>query len=193
MIQNNIYIGICNLKALSINPATKVIEEIDIEMKANTVYSFFNSILIDELSSLNQHTIYCDANALSQQKEPYFLGDQLIIGEALVVGLMGMEESDANIPQEELEKLIRDDVNDFYRDVLALLGQSDVNLYRTFEIAQDGELLQLNAEWVLYTFDMADDRTKEYFINELQKSLDAGEDTLDYLKKMAQLAINAAQ
>jgi len=181
------------LKALSINPVTKQIEEIDIEMKANTVYSFFNSILIDELSSLNQHTIYCDANALSQQKEPYFLGDQLIIGEALVVGLMGMEESDANIPQEELEKLIRDDVNDFYRDVLALLGQSDVNLYRTFEIAQDGELLQLNAEWVLYTFDMADDRTKEYFINELQKSLDAGEDTLDYLKKMAQLAINAAQ
>ena len=192
MIQNNIYIGICNLKALSINPATKQIEEIDIEMKANTVYSFFNSILIDELSSLNQHTIYCDANAISQQKEPYFLGEQLIVGEALIVGLMGMEESDVNIPKDELQKLINHDVNDFYRDVLILLGQSDINLYRTFAIEQDGETLNLNAEWVLYTFDMADERTKEYFITELTKSLDAKEDTFEYLKKMAQLAINAA-
>ncbi len=180
------------MKALSINPASKQIEEIDIEMKANTVYSFFNSILIDELSSLNQHTIYCDANALSQNKEPYFLGEQLIVGDALIVGLMGMEESDANIPQEELQKLINHDVNTFYKDSLALLSQSDVNLYRTFEVQQDGEVLNLNAEWVLYTFDMADDRTKEYFINELQKSLDAKEDTFEYLQKMAQLAINAA-
>ena len=186
-------IGTINLKALTVNPATKQIEEIDIEMKANTVYSFFNSILIDELSSLNQHTIYCDANALSQQKKAYFLGEQLIVGEALIVGLMGMEESDANIPQEELQKLINHDVNDFYQDVLTLLAQSDVNLYRTFEVQQDGESLHLNAEWVLYTFDMADDRTKEYFITELTKSLDAKEDTLEYLKKMAQLAINAAQ
>ncbi len=192
MIQNNIYIGICNLKALSINPSTKQIEEIDIEMKANTVYSFFNSILIDELASLNQHTIYCDANALSQQKEAYFIGEQLIVGEALIVGLMGMEESDANIPQDELKKLINHDINDFYQDVLTLLAQSDVNLYRTFEVQQYGEPLHLNAEWVLYTFDMADDRTKEYFISELQKSLDADEETFEYLKKMAQLAINAA-
>ena len=180
------------MKALTINPATKEIGEIDIEMKANTVYSFFNSILIDELPSLNQHTIYCDANALSQQKEAYFLGEQLIIGEALIVGLMGMEESDANIPEEELQKLINHEVNAFYSDVLALLSQSDVNLYRTFEIQQDGEAVHLNAEWVLYTFNMADDRTKEYFITELQKSLDADEESFEYLKKMAQLAINAA-
>ena len=180
------------MKALTINPSTKQIEEIDIEMKANTVYSFFNSILIDELSSLNQHTIYCDANALSQQKEAYFIGEQLVVGEVLIVGLMGMEESDANIPQEELQKLINHNVNEFYRDVLALLGQSDVNLYRTFEVLQNGETLHLNAEWVLYTFDMADDRTKVYFITELQKSLDAEEETFVYLKKMAQLAINAA-
>ena len=180
------------MKALTINPATKEIDEIDIEMKANTVYSFFNSILIDELASLNQHTIYCDANALSQQKEAYFLGEQLIVGEALIVGLMGMEESDANIPKDELHKLISHDVNAFYSDVLTLLSQSDVNLYRTFEIQQDGEILHINAEWVLYTFNMADDRTKEYFLNELQKSLDADEETFEYLKKMAQLAINAA-
>lgn len=181
------------MKALSINPATKEIEEIDIEMKANTVYSFFNSILIDELSSLNQHTIYCDANALSQQKEPYFLGEQLILGEALIVGLMGMEECDTNIPQETLGELISYDVNDFYKKVLAQLAQTDVNLYRTFEVKQGNEILHLNTEWVLYTFNMADERTKEYFIDELQKTLDAKEEVFAYLKKMAQLAINAAQ
>lgn len=181
------------MKALSINPATKEIEEIDIDMKANTVYSFFNSILIDELSSLNQHTIYCDANALSQQKEPYFLGEQLIVGEALVVGLMGMEECDVNIPKETLSGLISYDINDFYKEVLALLSQSDVNLYRTFTVRQGDELLHLNAEWVLYTFNMADDRTKAYFIAELQKALDAKESIFAFLNKMAQLAVNAAQ
>ena len=193
MIQNNIYRGLDHLKALSINSTTKQIEALDIEMKANTVYSFFNSILTDELSSLNQHTIYCDANALSQQKQAYFIGEQLILGDVLIVGLMGMEESDANIPKEELEKLINYDVNAFYQEVIALLAQSDVNLYHTFEVEQDGEVLHLNAEWVLYTFDMADDRTKTYFIAELTKSLEAKEETALYLKKMAQLAINAAR
>jgi hypothetical protein len=181
------------LKALSINPETEQIEAIDIEMKANTIYSFFNSILIDELTSLNQHTVYSDANALSQQKKAYFLGEQLIIGEALVVGLMGMEECDVNIPKDELHKLISHEINNFYSDVLVLLAQSDINLYRTFEIDNNGETLPLNAEWVLYTFNMADDRTKEYFITELQKSIDAKEETFAYLMKMAQLAINAAQ
>lgn len=181
------------MKALAINPQTKEIEEIDIEMKANTVYSFFNSILIDELSSLNQHTVYCDANALAQQKAPYFLGEQLIVGEALIVGLMGMEECDVNIPKETLGELISHDVNDFYKEVLALLAQSDVNLYRTFAVRQGEEIIHLNAEWVLYTFNMADDRTKAYFIDELQKALDAKESIFAFLNKMAQLAVNAAQ
>ncbi len=184
-------IGTINLKALSINPATKEIKEINIEMKANTVYSFFNSILIDELSSLNQHIIYCDANALAEQKKAYFLGEQLILGEALIVGFKDREESDANIPKEALQKLVSYEVNTFYSDVLALLAQSDINLYRTFEVQQNSETLDLNAEWVLYTFNIADDATKAYFITELQKSLNAGEDTFEYLKKMAQLAINA--
>lgn len=181
------------MKALTINPATREIEEIDIEMKANTVYSFFNSILIDELASLNQHTIFSDANALSEEKTPFFLGEQLIIGDALIIGKIGMEESDATVPVAQLEALLSYDVNTFYRDVLALLAKTDINLYRTFAVQQAGEPLHLNAEWVLYTFNMADDRTRAYFIDELQKSLDAGEETFEYLKKMAQLAINAAQ
>jgi hypothetical protein len=181
------------LKALTINPGTKEIEEIEIEMKANTVYSFFNSILIDELPTLNQHIIYSDANALSLKKEPFFLGEQLILGKALIVGQRGMEEVDASIPAEELASLIDYEVNDFYRDSLALLSQSDINLYRTFDLQKGTETIPLNIEWVLYTFNMADERTKEYFLNELEKALDAKEDITEHLKKMAQLALNAAQ
>ena len=180
------------MNALTINPDTKQLEEIDIEMKANTVYSFFNSILIDELSTLNQHIVYADANALEEKAKAYFLGEQLILGKAMIIGKVGMQESDVHIAKEALQELISYEINDFYSDVLALLSQSDINLYRTFEIQQEEETLQLNTEWVLYTFDMADERTKEYFINELQKSLDANEETFEYLKKMAQLAINAA-
>ncbi|WP_345977905.1 hypothetical protein [Sulfurimonas sp. HSL3-7] len=181
------------MKALTINPETKEIEAIEIEMKANTVYSFFNSILIDELPTLNQHIIYSDANALSQKKEPFFLGEQLILGNALIVGQRGMEEIDASIPAEELESLIDYEVNDFYRQTLALLSQSDINLYRSFVLQKEGEAIPLNIEWVLYTFNMADERTKEYFLNELKQTLEAGEDMLEKLKKMGQLALNAAQ
>ncbi|MEE8587934.1 MAG: hypothetical protein V3S80_01160 [Sulfurimonadaceae bacterium] len=181
------------MKAFAINPETKDIEEIEIEMKANTVYSFFNSILIDELPTLNQHIIYCDANALSEQKDAFFLGEQLIIGKALIIGQIGMEESDANIPEEALLDLIDHEVNSFYKETLALLSQSDINLYRTFEVMQNDETIPLNIEWVLYTFNMADDRTKEYFLKELKKALETENDILEHLIKMAKLAINAAQ
>ena len=162
-------------------------------MKANSVYSFFNSILIDELSTLNQHTIYTNANALSQKETPYFLGEQLLIGDALIVGLNGMEEVDAIVTPEELTEFISYDINTFYRESLGLLAQSDVNLYRTFAVQQADETLQLNAEWVLYTFNLADQATQAYFMTELKKALDAKEDITAYLQKMAQLAINAAQ
>jgi len=181
------------LKALIIDPETGEVGEIDIEMKANTVYTFFNSILIDELQTLNRHLIYSDANALSSRKKPFFLGEQLILGNALVVGQNGMEETDASIPPKELEALLDYKVNDFYTETLALLSYSDINLYRPFELQQNGEPIALNIEWVLYTFNMADERTKAYFLDELKKAVDRGVDILEHLKKMGQLALNAAQ
>ena len=181
------------MKALTINPLTKKITEVDIEMKANAVYSFFNSILIDELSALQQHTIYADANALSELKTPYFIGEQLVLGDAFIVGLNGMEEVDALIDIATLETLITYEVNNFYRDALTLLAQSDINLYRNFEVLREEQQIQLNAEWVLYTFNMANEKTQDYFLVELQKAVDQKEDIALFIKKMAQLAINAAQ
>ena len=177
--------------ALSINPSSKEIKELDIEMKANTVYTFFNSILVDEIQTLSNHLIFTDANALSESKPACFLGEQLFLGKALIIGQNGLEEADAYIPQAELQDLINYDVPKFYQDALALLSKSDVNLYRNFEVTQGSEKLSLNLEWVLYTFNIADDRTKEYFLSELQKVLVTKESVEEYIKKMAQLAINA--
>ncbi len=182
------------MNALTINPETKKVEAIEIEMKANSIYSFFNSILIDELSSLNQHTIYTDANALSEHKKAYFLGEQLLVGNALIIGLNGMEEIDAIIKKEELEELIEYELNPFYTDTLLLLADhGEVNLYRSFNVEKDGEAVALSIEWVLYTFNMADEKTKNYFITELMKSIDAQEDVVGFMQKMAGLALNAAE
>lgn len=181
------------MRALSIDTNTKELKEIDIEIQANTVYTFFNSILIDELSTLNQHTIYSDANALSLNKKPYFIGEQLIIGDALIVGKNEFEDSEATIPTKDLELLINYEISEFYTDVLTLLSTTELNLYRTFELEHMGERIQLNIEWLLYVFNIADDKTKDYFINELKKVIDSKESVGDYIYKMSALAINASK
>ncbi len=179
------------MKALTLNPQTQEISEIDLEMKANTVYTFFSSILIDELESISEHIIYADANALSEKKRAYFIGDQLVLGDALILGRVDFDDVDVKIPKEELSMLVSYEVNEFYQKVLRLFSSTDINLYRTFEVEKNGEKIALNAEWVLYAFNVADERTKEYFIDELQKVLDAGESVEAYVQKMAQLAMKA--
>ncbi|WP_457746891.1 hypothetical protein [Sulfurimonas sp.] len=179
------------MRALSINPQTQAIEELDIEMKANTLYTFFSSILIDELPTLNGHMIYSDANALSENKQAYFLGESLIIGEALILGRHDFNDVDAKIKKEELSSLVKYELNEFYTQALKLLSSTDINVYRSFEVQNRGEQIALNTEWVLYTFNIADERTKDYFLNELTKTLKANEDVEAYMQKMAQLAINA--
>lgn len=180
------------MKALIIDGITHEVKEEELNMTANTVYSFFSSILIDELNSMKEHVVYTDANALSERKRAYFIGEQLVLGNALVFGLNEYNEEDVKITKEELALLINTKLNAFYKTVLDLLADTDVNLYRTFEVEKNGERIALNTEWVLYTFNIADDKTKKYFINELQKTIDAGESAEVYIQKMAQLAMNAA-
>lgn len=180
------------MKALSIDSTQQAVKEIDIDMQPNTVYSFFNSILIDELSTISKHMIYSDANALSQKKKAFFLGGQLIIGDVLITGHSSFQDSDVTIPFKELQTLISYDVNPFYSQALELLSSSDINLYRTFEVAKKDEKIQLNTEWVLYTFNIADDKTKDYFTNELKEVLNSKGDVEAYIKKMAELALKYA-
>jgi len=181
------------MKALSIENETQEVKEVDIVMAANSIYTFFSSILIDELTDLREHVIYTDANALSEKKKPYFIGEQLVLGDALILGRDAFDDVDVRIVKEELDSLINPNVNAFYQEVLDLLSRTDLNLYKTFTVEKNGEKIPLNVEWVLYTFNIADERTKEYFINELKKTLQAKENVADYMQKMAQLAMNAAR
>jgi len=175
------------MKAYSINPQTKEIKELDIKMQANTIYSFFNSILIDEVTSLKGHVIYTDANAIANGKNPFFIGEQLLVGNALIIGSAGMNEVDAWIKKDELDKLINYQISHFYIDAFQLLKDSDVNLYRFFKI-QD---VELNIEWVLQVFSIANDTTKDYFLKELQKVVISKDDIGSYMQKMAKLAYEA--
>jgi len=181
------------MKAYTIKPHLKSVEELDITIEANTVYSFFNSILVDELPIITKHVVYSDANALSEGKEPFFIGENLVIGDALILGKEMFEDVEATIPQKDLEMLISYEVSEFYKEVLKLLAKTEVNLYRTFDAQKNGETLKLNIEWVLYTFNIADDKTKQYFLTELEKSLDSTKNVEKYMQKMAQLALNVAQ
>jgi len=126
------------MKAISIDINEKNIQEIDIHIKPDTVYSFFNSILIDEITTLNNHTIYTDANALSETKTAFFLGEQLLIGNTLIVGKSEQGDTEATIPLEELQELVSYDLNSFYQDTLALLQNTDINLYRPFKLTHNG-------------------------------------------------------
>lgn len=184
------------MKAYSIDPKSKKVKEIDIDMQPNTVYTFFSSILIDELNTLENHTVHSDGEAISKEAIPFFIGDQLVVGEALIIGKNGIEEIDASIPKDDLALIINYDVSDFYVDALKMLKSTDINLYRVFEIKKEEELIQLNTEWVLYVFNMADDKTKEYFLSELKKAVasqanDAKSDILEHIQKMAILALQA--
>ncbi len=179
------------MKAYSIDPKNREVKEIDIVMQANTVYSFFNSILIDDLATLDKHIIHTDAQAISQNREPFFIGEQLIVGDALIIGRDVFADVDISIPKSDLESLINYDVSPFYKKTLNLIQDSDINLYRIFDVTKEEEDIRLNIEWVLYVFNMADDRTKEYFLDELKKAVEAKKDITQHMQNMAILALNA--
>ena len=180
------------MRAISIDTSSQGLKEIDIEMQANTVYTFFNSILIDEFQTIKEHTIYTDANALCENKTPFFIGEQLIIGDCLITGGSTLDEDDAKIIRNDLEPLISYEVSKFYKEALAFLSKTDINLYRPFILEKNNEKIKLNTEWVLYTFNIADDKTKKYFLNELSKVLQSTKETQEFIQKMAQLALNAS-
>lgn len=179
------------MKAYSINPETKTTKVQDFDGQVNSVYTFFNSILVDTSDILNEHIIYTDGNALSTTSKPYFIGQQLFLGKSLVIGQNGLEEVDAKIQQDELEKLVNYEVNPFYKKSLDSLALQEINLYKTFEVNDNDSKLVLNYEWVIYTFNMADVKTQNYFLIELDKTIDESKSIEEYFKKMAQLAVNA--
>ena len=180
------------MRFLHVDPLRHTIEELELKLEANTFYTFFGSILIDELPTLGSHTIYTDGNAMSEGKPAYFIGDQIVVGDALVLGRNGFEEVDATLKADDLAKMVRYDVGEFYTNALALLGKTDANLYRAFYVEHNGEKMELNISWVLYFFNIADERTKEYFLTHLEKTIKNNEDIVAFMRKMAKAALKAA-
>jgi hypothetical protein len=179
------------MRAVSISAVTQEPQEIDIHLEANTVYTFFNSILVDEIVGIKEHIIYTDVEALSKNKKAYFIGEQLIIGDALILGRDSFEDKEATIALRDIKPLVKHELNSFYTKVLTLLSATEINLYKTFQVQADEQKLQLNTEWVLYTFNLADDKTKDYFTVELQKVVDEKGDAEGFMARMASLAIRS--
>lgn len=180
------------MNALSINPETKEIKELDITMQANTTYTFFNSILIDELAALKEHIIYVDTDAINKSKTAFLLADELIVGNALILGREDFNDVDVKIKKEELGAAVSFELNSFYTQSLELLFASDVSIYKNFKVSKNSDTLELNTQWVLYTFNIADSKTQEYFLEKLKETLANKEDVFAYMQKMAQLALNAS-
>jgi len=101
------------MKAYAIDSNTQKTKSINIEMQADAIYSFFDSTQTDELSTLEGHTIHTDANAVVKSKKAYFIGEQLVVGDALIVGKDGAYGRDANISKKELDSLLNYDVTSF--------------------------------------------------------------------------------
>ena len=181
------------MKALTIDTKNRAVKEIELEMGANTIYTFFNSILTDELTTLKDHILYTDANALSQKKPAYFIGEQLLIGDALIFSRVEFNDEDVRITKAELESLMNYEINSFYTRVLELLSQTDINLYRVFTLKKESQELSLNTEWVLYTFNIADIKTQEYFIDLLSIVVNNKESVELFIQKMAGLALNSVE
>ncbi len=180
------------MRFLKIDPLKRSVEELELKLEANTFYTYFGSILIDELPIGNNHTLYSDANALSQNKPAYFVGEQLVVGEALILGRNGMQEVDATASCHDIEQIVLFDVSDFYKDALKLLAKSDVNLYRAFGVEHNGMKMDLNIAWVLYFFNIADEKTKAYFLEHLQAAVCDSKMVEKFMIKMAQAALKVA-
>lgn len=179
------------MKSYIIDPDTKAITNHEFDGQLNSIYTLFNSILIDTSHELHQHVIYSDEYAIDHNKTPFFIADKLFLGRVLICGINNLQEEDVTITVEELGALIRYEISDFYTQCLALLRQAKMNFNTHFTITHDNESTDLSYEWVIYTFNIADERTQRYFLDKLQETLDQNGDIHSYFQNMAQRAIKA--
>ena len=179
------------MKTYLINPENKNFSEQDFDGQVNTLYTLFDSLLLEHAYGINQHIIYSDSNAYERGERPFFIGEQLFFGKVLVIGLEGFGEVDVKIGLKELKSLCSFKINAFYSSALRLLQESKVSFYAPFEGLSSEDML-INCEWVLYTFNMADEATQRYFLDALFKAQEENSDLLEQMKTMASLALKAA-
>jgi len=174
-----------------ITPETKTLTANEYDGQVNSIYTLFSSILIDSSDSLKQHIIHTDGYATDNSETPFFIGEKLFLGRALVCGINGHEEVSTTITQDELSQLINYEVNDFYLHCLSALSQAKISINQNFKISHNDEKVQLTYEWVIFTFNMADLRTQSYFLDKLNDVIAKRDDIGSYFQEMAKLALNA--
>lgn len=180
------------MKAFIIDPVTQSVSEQEYDGQPNSLYTLFGSLLVDSHEILHEHRVYNSSEAYEKSEPGYFLGEKLLFGKALVIGSAGLQDTDATIQTEVLEQLSTFDLPDFYKNVLSLLPM-EFSFDETYEIEQGGFDEPMSAEWVLYAYNMADQKTQIYFITELENAIAKGETIHGYLKKMGEMAIKSMQ
>jgi hypothetical protein len=181
------------MKTYIIDPKTKSITPQDFDGQLNSIYTLFNSILIDSSQALNRHIIYSDEYATDNGCVPYFIGDKLFLGKALVCSENVDDGEDVSITAKELEQIINYDVNEFYLECLSYLSKEKISINKIFHIQDKDEKIKLSFEWVIYTFNMADKRTKENFLTNLKKTFQEKKSISEYFENMAQRAFDATK
>ncbi len=174
-----------------ITPDTKTLTAHEYDGQVNSIYTLFSSILIDSSDSLNHHIIHTDGYATDNNETPFFIGEKLFLGRALVCGINGQEEVSVTITQEELSQLINYEINDFYLHCLSALAQAKISINQNFKISHNNEKIHLNYEWVIFTFNIADLQTQNYFLDKLDNVLAKEDGIKNHFQEMAKLAIQA--
>lgn len=180
------------MKAYVIDPETRSVSEQEYDGQSNSLYTLFGSLLVDSHDILHEHRVYNSADAYEKSEPGFFLGEKLLFGKALVTGSDGLEDTNATIRSDVLEQISIFDLPDFYKNVLSLLP-TEFSFDETYEIEQGDFDEPVSAEWVLYVYNMADQKTQIYFITELENAIAKGETVHGYLKKMGEMAIKSMQ
>lgn len=180
------------MKAFLIDPQTRSVTQQVYDGQPNSLYTLFNSLLVDQNDILHGHMVYSATEAYEKKEPGYFLGEKLMFGKALVTGYAGFEDLDADISAEELTQLITFELPEFYTKALALLP-AEFSFDEHYELQLDAQTESVRPEWVLYVFNMADSDTKNYFLTHLESAVVQGDDLHGYLKKMGMLAIKSMQ
>ncbi len=178
------------MKAYLIEPQTQTVSVQDFDGQPHSLYTLFGSLLVDTHEVLKRHNVYSAAEAFEKGEKGFFLGEKLLFGKTLVTGREGFEDIDAAILPEELETLVMYDLPAFYEKVLALLPK-DFSFSERYML-QAGDMQEaVNPEWVFYVFNMADEATKNYFLNHLEETVVRKNDIHAYLKKMGEIAVKS--
>jgi len=177
------------MKAFLIDPQDRTITLQNFDGHPNSLYTLFGSLLVDAADALNDHSLYSSTEAFERAERGFLVGEKLIFGKTLLAGIAGFEDTDATITQDELRALTRFELPAFYTQTIALLP-------KTFMFGNAVTITEehsLTGEWIIYAYNMADTKTKTYFLNELESTIRTGKDVTAFMKKMGEIALRSMQ